>query len=156
MKCRKWRTCDSIKEVKQSWRLCVWLCQARVALFRQTIKAIWLPDEVFMKGQKRCIKSFWCFKGNSSLYLPPPSFPPSSCPDQCHLLLQGKPQPSVEVFYVLEHLDLGLISISSDTGYIFSFCWEKMVNSCVELVKASRTFWEAVVNQSRINQVLFT
>lgn len=63
---------------------CVWLCQARVGLSRQTIKAIWLPDEVFMKGQERSIKTFWCFKGTSPLYLLLPFRPASSCPHQCH------------------------------------------------------------------------
>jgi hypothetical protein len=153
MKCGKWRTCDSIKEAKQSWRVCVWLCQARVGLFRKTIKAIWLPDEVFIKGQKRYIV-FLMFQRNLS-FIAPSLFPPSSCPDQCYPTWKANHTicRSVSCFRAFgSWLDLYL----EGYWFIFTLCWEKMVNCWGELVKTSKTFWEAVVNQSGINQVLFT
>lgn len=154
MKWEKWRTCDSIKEAKAKWGVCVWLCQARVGLlFRKAIKAIWLPDEVLRKGQKKCTKSFWCFKETSFLCLFPFHSIIFSKPMTSHLR-----QPSAEMFYALgifrSRLDLCLERYWG----IFTFCWGGggMGYGWVELVEVSRTFWEAVVNQSRINQLLFT
>lgn len=85
MKWEKWRTCDSIKEAKAKWGVCVWLCQARVGLlFREAIKAIWLPDEVLRKGQKKMYKVFLMLQRN---LLPMP------LPFSLHHLLQANDIP---------------------------------------------------------------
>lgn len=154
MKCEKRRTCDSIKETEQRWGVCVWLCQARVGLFRQAIKAIWLPDEVFRKGQQRGIKSFWCFKETSLSC--PSLFIPSSCPSQCHPTYHSHLKKWFRFYCIWI---LAWSRSREILGCFYSALWgkkKKMGYCWVELVEVSRTFWEAVVNQRRINQLLFT
>lgn len=61
-------------------------------------------------------KVFLMFQRTSPLYLPLPLLSIILFwPMPSHL--HSKPQPSAEVFYVLEHLDPGLISILKDTGH---------------------------------------
>lgn len=63
-------------------------------------------------------KVFLIFQRNFSFIHAPPFSPIIlSLPVPSHL--QGKPQPSVEVFHVLEHLDLGLISVLKGPGAFF-------------------------------------